>query len=352
MKPGPVLQRGFTLVELLVAMTVGVILLGAVIEVYVVQTKTNKTSNSQAGFQNAENAIAALVTPVIRAAGFAGCSTLQQTLVSNLNPGGPPPLGALASPSMLFGYEANAAGTLTISQDNAANDSNAAHWTPSLDASLLGQVEAGSDVLVVLGAAPGSRPVAVTSVGAGGSSITVQDATGLAAGQIAAVSDCNAATIFQITGVAGATLSHATGATALTNVAATFPVNTNNLLIPLQQTAIYVAQGQGGQSVLTLATYSGGAWTASPLVPGVQTMQVQYGIGSNGVVSQYVLANAVTAATPVYSVRMAFLIEGQAGSAGPANPTQFTVLGITVNVPADSRLRRVYEMTIDLRNAS
>lgn len=339
------------MVELLVAMTVGVILLGAVIEVYVVQTKTNKTSNSQAGFQNAENAIAALVTPAIRAAGFAGCSTLQQTLVSNLNPGGPPPLGALASPSMLFGYEANAAGTLTIGQDNAANDGTAAHWTPALDASLLGQVETGSDVLVVLGAAPGSRPVAVTAVGAGGG-ITVQDASGLAAGQIAAVSDCNAATVFQITGVAGATLSHAAGATALTNVATTFPVNPNNLLIPLQQTAIYVAQGQGGQSVLTLATYSAGAWTASPLVPGVETMQVQYGIGSNGVVSQYVLANAVTAATPVYSVRMAFLIEGQAGSAGAANPTQFTVLGITVNVPADSRLRRVYEMTIDLRNAS
>lgn len=352
MKPRQVFQGGFTLVELLVAMTIGVILLGAVIEVYVVQTKSHKTANSQAGVQNAENAIAALVTPIIRAAGFAGCSTLQQTLASNLNPGGPAPLGALASPSMLFGYEANVTGTLSIAQDNAANDSTAAHWTPSLDTSLLGQVETGSDVLVVLGAAPGSRPVAVTAVGAGGTSITVQDATGLAAGQIAAVSDCNLATLFQITGVAGSVLSYAVGTGALTNVAATFPVNTNNLLIPMQQTAIYVAQGQGGQSVLTIATYNAGAWTASPLVPGVETMQVQYGIGSNGVVSQYVLANAVTAATPVYSVRVAFLIEGQAGSAGAGNPTQFTVLGITVNVPADTRLRRVYEMTIDLRNAS
>ncbi len=352
MKIRQVLQRGFTLVELMVAMTIGVILIGAVIEVYLAQTKTYRTSSSQAGIQNAENAIAALVTPVIRAAGFVGCSTTQQTLVSNLNPGGPPPLGALASPSLLSGYEANVTGTLSIAQDNAANDSTAAHWTPSLDASLLGQVETGSDVLVVLGAAPGSRPVAVTAVGAGGTSMTVQDATGLAAGQIAAVSDCNSATIFQITGVAGFTLSYAAGAGALANVAATFPVATNNLLIPIQQTAIYVAQGQGGQSVLTLATYSAGAWTASPLVPGVETMQVQYGIGSNGVVSQYVLANAVTAATPVYSVRMGFLIEGQAGTAGAANPTQFTVLGTTVNVPQDTRQRRVYEMTINLRNAA
>ena len=358
MKPRQVLQRGYTLVELLVAMTIGIILIGAVIVVYVTQTQTYKATNSQAGTQNAENAIAALVTPVIRSAGFVGCSTIWQPFVSNLIAGGPPPVGALGTPSLLFGYDANGtagAGTLTITQDNTANDSNAAHWTPNLDASLGSQVETGSDVLVVLGATPGSQPVAVTSIAAGSTTLTVQNATGLAAGQLAALSDCGKTTVFQITGVAGTTLTHAAGGSALTNAAAALPVNFNSpLLIPIQQTAIYVAQGQGGQSVLTLSTYSGGAWVASPLVPGVETMQVLYGVDTNGdgVVDQYVPASAVTAATPVYSVRLAFLIEGQPGSASATNPTAFTVLGTTVNVPADTRLRRVYEMTINLRNAS
>ena len=356
MKPNPVLQRGYTLVELLVAMTLGIILIGAVFLVYMAQTKTYRVINSQAGIQNAENAIAALVTPAIRAAGFVGCSTILQPFISNLNAGGPPPLGTLATPGMLFGYDANGTagtGTLSITQLNTANDSNAAHWTPNLDASLLSSVEPGSDVLVMFGATPKSQPVTVTSIPAGSTTLTLQDATGLVAGQLAAVSDCGKTTLFNITAVAGNTLSHAAGAGALANTSATFPVNYNSpMLIPMQQTALYVAQGQGGQSVLMLATYSSGAWTVLPLVPGVETMQVLYGIGAGGAVSQYVPAGAVTALTTVYSVRLAFLIEGQPGSASASNPTQFMMLGTTVNVPPDSRLRRVYEMTVNLRNAS
>lgn len=359
MKPRPIIQRGYTLVELLVAMAIGIILIGAVIVVYVAQTQTYKVINSQAGTQNAENAIAALLTPVIRAAGFVGCSTILQPVTSILNAGGPPPVGTLATPSMIFGYDATGTagtGTLTISQLNAANDSNAAHWNPALDASLLSSVETGSDVLVMFGATPGSQPVTVTSIPAGGTALTVQDATGLAAGQLAAVSDCGKTTLFQITSVAGTTVNHAAGAGALANTVATFPVNYNTpLLMPVQQTAIYVAQGQGGQSVLMLATYNAGAWTASPLVPGVETMQVLYGVGApgTGAVSQYVAGNSPLITTmTVYSVRLAFLIEGLPGSASATNPTQFAMLGTTVNVPQDTRLRRVYEMTVNLRNAS
>jgi len=126
----------------------------------------------------------------------------------------------------------------------------------------------------------------------------------------------------------------------------------------LQQTALFVANGAGGQSVLTLATYTYTAgtwgWQYSPLVPGVDTMQVLYGIGTpgTGVPSEYVPASAVTPANSIYSIRLAFLLEGQPGSAGAPNATSFTVLGTTVNVPTDTRLRRVYDMTINLRNAS
>ena len=101
-----------------------------------------------------------------------------------------------------------------------------------------------------------------------------------------------------------------------------------------------------------LATYSSGAWTALPLVPGINTMQVLYGTGAEGVVSKYVPAGTGLDWTSVYSVRLAFLIEGQTGSAGASNPTQFTILGTTVNVPKDTRLRRIYEMTVKLRNAA
>ncbi|MFC5474694.1 PilW family protein [Paraherbaspirillum soli] len=348
--------RGVSLVELMVAMTIGLILVAAVIGVYLAQTRTYKTTNSQASIQNAENAISALLTPTIRAAGFSGCATLVQAL-SNLNPGGPAPLGTLgANPSMLMGYDAGT--TLTISKDNAANDSNAGDWSPSLDASLAGNVEAGSDVLVVLGTIPGSQPVGVVTIGSGSNSLVVQNATGsgISVGQFGAVSDCLKTSVFQITAVAGNTLTHAAGSGALANtsdfLAVNYPIGSQ--FVPLQQIAFFVAQGQGGQSALMRATLNGATWTIQPLVPGVETMQVLYGIGSNGALTQYVTANAVVNWAQVYAVRLGFLIEGQAGSgsASSTNPTQFTVLGSSVTAPADNRLRHVYEMIINLRNST
>ena len=126
---------------------------------------------------------------------------------------------------------------------------------------------------------------------------------------------------------------------------------TGSQFIPLTQTAFFVANDPGGQSSLMRATLSSaGTWTTQSLVPGVQTMKVLYGIGTNGIPTQYVAANAVTNWGQIYSIRIGFLIEGQPGSA-TLPQTSYSVLGTTVNVPADNKLRHVYLMTINLRNS-
>ncbi|PFH11997.1 type IV pilus assembly protein PilW [Collimonas sp. PA-H2] len=351
--------RGFSLVELMVAMAIGLFVSGAVISVYLVQAQMYKSSASQVAIQNAENAIAALVTPVIRSAGFNGCSSVTQSL-SNLNAGGPPPLGTIATKaSLLSGYDA--AGTagsgsaLSIAQDNSANDVSAGDWSPALDSTLTGNVETGSDVLVLLGAAPDTGPIGVTAIAVGSNTMTLQSAAGLGAGQIGIISDCLKASIFQITAVSANTITHATGSGAMTNSSAALAVNyaAGSQFVPLQQTAFYVAHGVGDQSALMRAVYSNGAWAAQPLVPGVETMQVLYGIGANGIVTQYVAAGAVSDWTKVYAIRLGFLVQGLLGSGTTSNTAsrQFSVLGTTVTVPADGRLRHVYELSINLRNA-
>jgi type IV pilus assembly protein PilW len=345
---------GFSLVEVMVGLTLGMILSIAVLGVYLAQKNTYRTNTSQATIQNSESAIAALVTPTIRSAGFSGCTTTLQAS-SNLNAGGPPPLGTLATtPSMVMGYDSAAGTTITITQTNAANSTLATNWTSSLDASLTGNVESVSDVLVVLGGTAGSQPIGVTTITAGSTSIVLQNATGIVAGQFGAVSDCLKASIFQITSVAGTTINHAAGAGALANAtsALTLTYPAGSQFVPLTQTAFFVARDPGGQSALIRATLNtDGTWTMQSLIPGVDTMQVLYGIGTNGVPTQYVSAGAVTNWGQIYSIRLGFLIEGQQGS-GTAPPTSYTVLGVTVNVPADNRLRHVYEMTINLRNSS
>ena len=357
-------QAGFTLVELMVALAIGVFMIGAVISVYIAQSQTYKGSNSQAAIQTAENAIAAIVVPAVRGAGFAGCGTVAGA-VSNLVAGGPPPLGNLStSAAMVQGYDytgtAGPGSTLTITADNPANDTNAAHWSPTLDATLAGQVLPGSDVLVVLGPVPGSLPTGVTAVTSGSDSVTVASISAFpTSGQLAAVSDCLKTSIFQVTSTTATTLKHLVGAAALTNATTLLSVNypVGAQVVPMQQTAFFVGHGPAGQSTLMRATLdgtSGATWNApvDALVPGVETMQVLYGIGTGGVTTQYVAASAVTDWTAVYSVRLAFLIEGQAGANQGGLATAPVLLGTTVTPPADSMLRHAYEITISLRNAT
>lgn len=353
MKNYPKHPQGFSLVELMIAIVIGLLLSYAVMEIYVTQTQIYKTTNSQNLIQNTENAITNLLTPIIRSAGFLGCGSIN-TAISNLNGGGSNPIGSLnANPSLIMGYNANSS-PITITQSNAANSSNASDWTPSLDPTLVGNIENSSDVLVVFGAVPASFPASVTAIDSTNDSFTVQSTSGvsLSAGQFAALSDCTTSLVFLITGATGSTFSHTAGTGVYANGSSTFIVNyqPGAQFIPLQQTAFFVGQGQGGQSALMRGILTSSGWTIQPLVPGVEVMKVEYGIGSNGSISQYVTADAVTNWAQVYAVRLGFLIQGQIAS-GTSNTTQYSVLSTTVNVPNDNRLRHVYEINIALRNA-
>ena len=255
---------------------------------------------------------------------------------------------------MVMGYGSAAGSPLTITQDNTANSATAANWSPSLDASLTGNVEALSDVLVVLGATVGSQPIGVTTFTPGSNAFVLQNTNGISAGQFGAISDCTKTSVFAITGVAGTTVTHAASGGALANATAALSVSypSGSQFVPLTQTAFFVASDPSGQSSLVRATLNvGGTWTFQALVPGIETMKVLYGIGSNGVLAQYVPASSVVNWGQVYAIRIGFLIEGQQGS-GTLPPTQYSVVGTTVNVPADNRLRHVYEMTINIRNSS
>lgn len=345
-------QLGFSIVEMMIATLISLLLSLAVIQIYLAQSQVYKTSNSQDLIQSTNNAITYLVAPIIRSAGFIGCSSIS-TALSNLNPGGPNPLGSLAtSPTILTGYSG---GTSSITLgSNPANSNTAGNWSPSLDASLVGSVQQGSDVIVLLGTYPGFSPISITAINNGSTSFSVQSTTGanITSGQYGAVSDCAKSTVFLITGVTGTSISHTAGGGTLQNASSAFPVNylVGSQFVMLQQTAFFVAQGQNGQSALMRATLSGTTWNIQAIVPGVEIMKVQYGIGSNGTVTQYVPANSVTNWAQVYAVRIGFLIAGMPGSG--TNSTQtFNVLDVQVTPPADNRLRHVFEMVIQLRNA-
>ncbi len=342
--------HGLSIVEFMVAIGIGLFLVATFLGVYLTQTQTYRTSMGQAATQTAENIINEMVTPVIRGAGYTGCATVAQSL-SNLNNGSALPLSNLnIMPAFVMGYNANS----NLIQFNAANETTAGRWTPSLDAGLVGNVEAGSDVLVILSAVPSTAPIGVTTISPTSSSLIIQDASTVRSGQYAAVSDCLKTSIFKVTGVSGNTITHATGG-AMSNsdsiLTVSFPVGSQ--YVPMQQEAYFVGQGTGGQSALKKAIFDGTTWIVEPLIPGVDMMHVVYGIGSNGSITQYVGAQSVTNWSQVYAIRLSFLIAGPIGSGSQSatNPNTFTMLGNTVILPRDNRLRHPYEITVYLRNA-
>jgi type IV pilus assembly protein PilW len=198
---------------------------------------------------------------------------------------------------MIMGYDAAVGTVINIAQNNAANSTQANDWTSGLDGSLVGNVEATSDVVIFLGGVPGSQVSGIITIASGSSSFTVQDASNISIGQIGSISDCLKTSVFLVTSVSGTTIGHAAGTGALANTADALPVNytPGAQFIPLTQTAFFVARNPGGQSALARATLNqDGSWSIQALAPGVDTMQVLYGIGSNGVPEQYVAASAVT----------------------------------------------------------
>lgn len=352
MKLSTMNQQGFSIVELMVAALLGLMVSFTLLQIYLSQTQMYKTSNSQQLILSIENAIFNLVTPIIRSAGFVGCGTLSNAMTM-LNAGGPPPISTInTTPTSVAGYSSGGA-TISVTQ-NPINSTNGSNWTPALPTGLVGSAQANSDVIIVFGAAPGAYPIGVTSIDTTGSSLGVQSTAGtsITTGQFGAVSDCVKTLIFKITGVAATSITHATGAGILDNSNAAFPISfqVGSQFIQLQQTAFFVGQSQGGQSALMRATLVGNNWNVEPIVPGIEVMKIQYGIGTTGTISRYVPASGVTNWTQVYAVRLGFLIAGQVGS-GISSTSVFNILGTQVNVPMNNRLRHPFEITIYLRNA-
>lgn len=358
---------GFTLVELMIAMVLGLIVVAAIITVFLALGRISTTALSQAAIQNANNTISAILSPAIRGAGFGGCGTLAKSLSTINAPG--PLVNVYNVPVQGYDYVGTGGtGALAITTENPPNEPDPAKWAPALDASFGAAAvaaEPGSDVLVVSGEMPGTASAGVNTIDDGADSFTVTDnpltnvvatftTEGLPAP--AALSDCGKAVVFMVTAVSGSgtgvEVTHATPANLTATFAPSFPPGVQ--FVPLQQAAFYVAQGAGGQSALYKAIHVGGTWVATPLVPGVENMQVLYGVTSNGTY-QWLPAAAVAAGPgfgAVTAVRLGFLVAGDLGSARDAAHAPFNVLGTLVTAPADTRLRHVFVMTVSLRNAS
>ncbi|HET7650556.1 MAG TPA: PilW family protein [Gammaproteobacteria bacterium] len=385
-------QQGLSLVELMVALIIGLILTAGVISVYLTSKKSYSSDTGLAQVQENGRFALSFLEPVVRMAGFEGCVTPRKANPTSIITGATGnPLydysvsgSGVADPTSatVIGYDAvgtdiNDSITLTASQSlaSASGGQGAASWTPAVDSAsaqsiystISGLALTNSDILVVHEASADNVPVVDNPAGSGtynqttGIYIPSSDVTDFTVGQLAILSDCEKATLFQITGNSG-------GSGPLTYADSASPGNggwsgtyNDGSRVSAAQTYVYfigLSSTDQTPALFQVELASNGQLdTPTELVPDIENMQILYGVDtdSDHVPNRFVSASTVNANgdwNNVVAVRIALLArsDDKVADAAPATAPSFDLNGVTVTTPIDRRIRRTFVQTIALRN--
>ena len=360
-------QTGLSLIELMIAMVVGLILMAGVLSVYISSRQGYSTNNAVATVQENGRFALDFIRGPTRQAGFMGCGNSSQ-IISYLNPvAGNLPYDFTIGVNG-FEYSGTAPNnTYVIGAENPAAGV-AGNWSPTLDSSLpatgTDYTIPGSDLLVVryVQTDPAYIQFIPSSTSA---SLQVNNNLSLAPGDIVLITNCLSGIVMQLTNVSGGgnTIVANTGAAYLPgNAKKGIPANYLGAHVVVPTTlAFFVGQGTDNSPALFEAvtdTTSPTGFDYNEMVPGVENMQVLYGVDTTGthVPSEYDTADVVNAANQwnnVVSVRVSLLVRSALGAVPmPAAAPTYNLLGTNVTVPRDTRLRRVFTSDIFVRNAS
>lgn len=350
-------QHGLTVIEILVALVISLFLVAGVIQLFVGLKQTYRFHEALSRIQ--ENGRFALETLSrdIRSAGYYGCLSASTGIDNTLNNStqylwnfgqtGQPP-------SALEGFESTGTNT----------------WSPTLDTSIIISPASGSDVITLRGGVDGPG-VPIIAHGGGNNNLTVPTNSGFQVGDILTVSNCQTASVFQVTGVITGPpeqLVHATTGQTPGNARANLADDYANSGIiaraGVSTVTYFIRAGAGGMPALWRRD---GAAAAQELVEGVERMEILYGVcigqGASRSVDPavgYVTANNVTNWSNVCSVRVNLLLVSVNSLENQFAGTSFTTApqsvifpadtGSATPVPTDRRLRQAFSTTVGIRN--
>lgn len=367
-------QTGLSLIELLIAMVLGLTLSAGVIQIYVGANTTERSQDARLRMQENGRFGLSFLSQEVRMAGYLGClGAIRGVTVNNIVND-----GAITSFQPQFGVQGwEAVGTDPGVVNNSANNvataaSTTSEWTTT-GGNIVPAVNAvpNSDIVRVWSAAGNSgRVTSITAANV----LTVETAAGLSVGDFVLLSDCEQADYAQVCSAAldaPATTStielddscapgNNTGATLSSIASVAEPAE----IIRLEGTLFYVGK-RGDTATNSPSLYqaqlstAGVAGTAEELVEGVESMQILYGVNIDqdvrSTVDTYLTADNVPDWNDVVSVRITLLMQSVEDGTVP-EPQEYTFDGVTYgpngggDLPADNRVRRVFSTTIGLRN--
>jgi type IV pilus assembly protein PilW len=380
------LSKGLSLIELMIALLIGVILLLGLVQVFGASRTAYQLSQGAARAQENGRFAVDYLQRDIRMLGHYGCvndqarlqfaGSLSSHLAANDNP--------LNFNISLQGYEATATAptnTLNLAAPTAG-------WSPALPVYLSGlnpAPRAGSDIIMLRFLASDGVPVtglAANSISVDATKWDVLTRGGVANPAVFGVADCSFADVFQasaVNGSAGVVSTSASGGFSTSspdfeNRYTASPAG-QTVLYRAESIAYYVGLRQGAEvpslyRVRFSATPGGAVLSVASeeLVEGVENLQLVYGQDQSNDVAQ--LTGNVTTFNTANSAALGPALVGEnnwrrvgqvkigilavspdrATAAAAVDDTILRSLGVRITPPADARYRSIYESTVALRN--
>ena len=334
-------QRGFSLVELMVAMTIGLIVLAGVAYLYVESRQSFRSMDNLSRMQESARYALEIVSRDIRMAGYRGCASSSGEFHNTLNKN--------SESAYNFGLPIN------------GYDAAGAGWSPALPSDAGGL--SGLDVL------PGTDAIILRSAFGGGVTVTkepgnisavvkVTAPNDLEPGDIVMVTNCKAASVLQITAPYGKgqeNIVHNTGAGSPGNLTKDLGEkysDSGGKIIKMQSKSYFIRTGADGRPALWQFDNYKPAVGDNPaeIANGVENMQILYGLDTtgDGIVENYVKADAVANWEQVAAVRISLLVAGNDDNV-TTSKQKYTYNGGPVEA-LDQRLRQVFTTTVSVRN--
>jgi type IV pilus assembly protein PilW len=331
-------QLGFSLVELMVALTLSLLLLVGALSILSSSRITYAENEKLARVQESGRTVMELMLRDVRASGFNGCARPFQTGdFANDIAGGPTSLINNFAEA-LNGYEVGAT-------------------VPTLHADL-GAIapEPDSDILVIRTSRQGQPSFRTTSELLSSTNVAIDVAinTGdsVATGTPLVIADCRGATAFLATGFApvGAGTAQISYSGVAASGSLTRGFDLGALVTPVETVVYYVAPNSAGTGLSLWQKL--GALAPQELVEGVENLQFLYGLDTNAdrVPDNYVGADGVTNWNNVVALQLGVLVRSELEYGTQIDDQTYTLLGTDVGPFDDRRYRSVFTTTVAVRN--
>jgi type IV pilus assembly protein PilW len=374
-------SRGMSLVEVMIAMTLGLLLVLGVIQIFAAQRASYGASMAVTQVQETGRFALESLKPVLRASGTLGFCSGELPVTSHLRNDCPAAVGSMfGAGRALTGWEAVGTGasqtfavTTLVPAGVAAN-----RWKSmqpggtmlDLPAMLLDQVVPGTDLLVVrtLERVPELTAAGTTNATAGAINLTAGH--GLQANEVLLVTNCtDAADLFQNSSApAASAFQRSVGSCANPGPGNRPPgghswstrYDERMQVYRVRMHAWYVGlDADSGEPGLYRHDISTG--TASlrreEIVRGVENMQLRYGLslpgsmgGDGQSIDHWLSADRVTDWGLVIAAHVSLLVRSDDAVDAGSSQRTLNMAGTLVTHPRDSRLRKRFNATVALRN--